>query len=188
MRCLVLDVDALCHASGLRLLPLVESLIDRLPDKAYIERSVYTECIRSGLTNVLNGWQQRGLLREPVDYRKCTEGEGRFRALREKRWRSLSRQDCASLVLARSLTLPSVLTCESLLTEAARYHGILSTDLVDVLRFALRDGYATTALAIQLTATWDTDPHSAGRPTDYRRTFTEEAAFRDGAKPLPVIG
>ena len=122
MQCLVLDVDALSHAAGLKLLPVLETVIGVLPDRAVIERSVYTEARRSGLGNRLDAWHKAGLLKDPIDYKQLSNGEVRFRAART-RWKALSRQDCASLVVAEARRPSGILTCERLLGDAAMQLG-----------------------------------------------------------------
>ena len=122
MRCLVLDVDAVAHARGLKLLPPLEALIAVLPERACVERSVYTEMIRQGLGRTLEDWQRQGLLQDPVDYRRLPEGDATYRALPAKRWPQLSRQDRASLALARLLGPSGLLTCEVALAEASCIH------------------------------------------------------------------
>ncbi len=179
-----LDVDALSHASGLSLIPHVESLIESLADRAHIERSVYTEAIRHGLGELLNGWQRKGLLRDPLDYRRQTNGDRLFREA-GRRWPVLSRQDRANLIVARSLDDSGLLTCEGPLTYAARETGVFAVDLFDVIRFAVKAGRITPSAATGLCSTWDGQPFSAGRPPGYAGSFDAEFAVRERSRPLP---
>lgn len=128
MRRLVLDVDALVHARRPELLPEIEVLIIALPDRAYIERSVYHhDAARSGLLPLLDRWRADGLLRDLVDYRDLPGGERRFRELgNQKRWKRLSRRDLATLVLAVTFDDSAVLTGERLLAAAARQHRVIA--------------------------------------------------------------
>ena len=184
MQCLVLDVDALSHASGLKLLPVLEIVIGTLPDRAVIERSVYTEARRSGLGNRLDAWHKLGLLKDPIDYKQLSNGEFRFREART-RWKALSRQDCASLILAEARRPSGILTCERLLGAAATELRIFHADLFDVIRLGLRIGHLTSSAAATLCASWDGDRFSAGRPHNYRGSAAVEQAYRDENKPLP---
>jgi hypothetical protein len=184
---LVLDVDALVHASRPGLLVEIEALIRSLPGRAYIERSVYhRDAARSGLTPLLDGWQAAGLLRDPVDYRGLPDGDSRFQRIgRHREWRGLSPQDRATLVVATALGAGAVLTCERLLAKAARAHHLPALDLFDVIRFGLRAERLTIAQARAMCAEWDRNRFSAGRPIDYRGAFDEECAFREAHRPLP---
>jgi hypothetical protein len=187
VRSLVLDVDALVHARRPGLIPEIEELIATLPGGAYIERSVYRrEAARSGLIPLLGEWQGRGLLREPVDYRDIPDGDERFRRLSaQRRWRSLSAQDRATLVLALAAGDCGVLTCERQLAEAAREHRVHAIDLFDVVRVALRAGRVTVQQARGICAEWDRNRFSAGRPIQYCGDFDRERSIRDGRDPLP---
>ncbi len=184
MERLILDVDALAHASGLGLIAHIELLMGSLPDRACIERTVYTEAVRTGLERLLDDWLRKGLVRDPVDYRRLEEGDRLFREA-GRRVRGLSNQDRASLTLARVLGNSGLLTCEKALTAAATAYGIFAVDLFDVIRFSLRAGHLTRAAAAALCSTWDAVPHSAGRPPDYRGSFEAEFAEREKSKPLP---
>lgn len=184
MQCLVLDVDALAHGAGLGLLQILEAFISTLPGKAYIERSVYTEAVRTGVSKHLDPWQQKGLLQGPLDYRKIANGDEEFRnGLR--RWRGLSKQDRASLVLAQSLDGSGILTCEKPLTMAATEAGVWAMDLFDVVRVGIRIGQLTTEAARRTCQPWDRDAFSAGRPNGYKGTFDGEWEHRKTTKPLP---
>ncbi len=184
MERLILDVDALSHGSGLNLLPHVELLIGSLPDRAHIERSVYTEAVRTGLGQLLDDWLRRGLVRDPVDYRRLPDGDRLFKEA-GSRWPGLSRQDRASLIVARALGHAGLLTCEKALSGAASAVGIFAVDLFDVIRFSVRAGHVMRAAAADLCSTWDANPFSAGRPIDYQGSFEAELAERERSKPLP---
>jgi hypothetical protein len=184
MQCLILDTDALSHASGLALLAHIEAIIGSLPRRAYIERSVYTESVRTGVSRYLDDWMRRGLLSDPIDYRGVPNGEQLFQQLKG-RWVGLSRPDRASLIVARAYAPSGILTCEKLLSEAADHFGIFAADLFDVLRFRVRDGGLSTAGANAACATWDRDAFSAGRPRQYRGNFQAEFDYRATSKPLP---
>lgn len=184
---LVLDVDALVHARGRGLLAEIESLIRDLPDRAYMERSVYhRDAARSGLGPLLGRWREGGVLRDLIDYRDLRDGERRFRELLERgRRRRLSRQDVASLLLAITLGEAGLLTGERALAAAAREHRVVAIDLFDVVRVGLRAGRLTTAQAREMCAEWDRDRFSAGRPVDYSGNFAQELALREARNPLP---
>lgn len=184
MRCVVLDVDALAHASGLGLIPLVEVLLNSLPEKAYVERSVYVESVRSGVARRLDDWQRAGLVREPVDYRKLDGAEARFREAK-RRWPGLSRQDRASLVVAEFYRPSGLLTCEKLLSAAAEECDVFAIDLFDIIRFGVKLGNLNEAAARGACAEWDRDPYRAGRPNGYSGSFDAEVAARERRKPLP---
>lgn len=185
MQRLVLDVDALAHVSGLGLLSHIEVLISGLPERAYMERSAYTEAIRTGLGRVLEDWQRKGLLKDPVDYRALArEGDAQFREAR-RQWPGLSKADRATLVVARVLGDSGVLTCEGELSAAVTAARILAVDLFDVIRFGVRNGRITRGTAAELCAVWDGDRFSAGRPRGYRGSFEAEWAAREDLKPLP---
>lgn len=75
-------MDALVHARHLRLFPETEALITALPDRAYIEKSVYHhDAARSGLLPLLDRWRADGLLRDPLDHRGLPGGDGCLREL-----------------------------------------------------------------------------------------------------------
>jgi hypothetical protein len=187
VRRLALDVDALVHARRPGLVAEIETLIANLPDRACMERSVYhRDAARSGLHPLLDGWRNRGLLPEPVDYRRLPDGDEHFRRLgAERAWRGLSREDRATLVMAMTFTDCGVLTCERLLATAARHFGLHAIDLFDVVRYALREGRLTTDRAREVCADWDRDRFSAGRPIDYCGSFDRELTLREGRNPLP---
>jgi len=187
MRCLVLDTDALTHGSGLGLLPAIEIVIASLPHKAYIARPVYKECTQTGIAHHLDGWQEKGLLHEPVDYRKLRGGDERFREIFRRYRGALSRADCASFVTAESNGPSGILTCENLLSEAAERFGILALDLFDVIRYAVKLGYLTDVAAKARCEVWDRDKFRAGRPNGYKGTYTEEFEFREKSKPIPDL-
>lgn len=130
MRRLALDVDALVHARRPGLVPEIEALISLLPDRAYIERSVYhRDAARSGLLPLLEDWRERALLQELVDYRRLPDGDRQFRRLGATReWKGLSPQDRATLVMATTLRDCGVLTCERLPAAAARDLGASAMD------------------------------------------------------------
>lgn len=184
---LILDVDAVVHARAPGLLPEIQALIATLPDRAYIERSVYhQDAARSGLLPVLDAWRGDGLLRDPVDYRHLPDGDRRFRQLGDQHKRSgLSRQDRATLVLAVTLGDCAVLTGERLLAEVVRQHRLSAIDLFDIVRFALRAGGMTEKRAREVCAEWDRNQFSAGRPIDYAGNFDEELNRREARAPLP---
>lgn len=184
---LILDVDAVVHARAPGLLTEIQALMAALPDRAYIERSVYhQDAARSGLLPILNGWRDEGLLRDPVDYRRLREGDKQFRRLGDQpRWRGLSRPDRATLVLALTLGDCAVLTGERLLAEVVRHHRLIAIDLFDVIRFALRAGRMTEARVQEICVEWDRNQFSAGRPIDYSGNFARELALRDAKAPLP---
>lgn len=154
MQRLVLDVDALVHARRPGLLPEIEALIHALPDRAYIERSVRVEAVRSSLGRVLD------------------------------EWRLLSPQDRATIVLACSLGACAVLTGERLLAEAVRQHRLIAIDLFDIIRIGLRAGRLIEAQARAACAEWDRDRFSAGRPVDYSGSLERELALREARNPL----
>lgn len=184
MQRLVLDVDALAHASGLGLLGHVEALISGLPERAYMDRSAYSEALRTGLGRTLEDWQRKGLLKDPVDYRTLAmDGDEQFRKA-GRQWRGLSKADRATLVVARSLGESGVLTCEAELSAAVTAARMLALDLFDVIRFGVRDGRLTRGAAAELCAVWDGDRFSAGRPRGYRGSFEAEWAAREDLKPL----
>jgi hypothetical protein len=185
---LVLDVDALVHARRPGLLIEIEALIARLPDRAYIERSVYRrDAARSGLTALLDGWRGTALLHDPLDYRDLPDGDVRFQRIgRHREWKGLSPQDRATLVLATALGDSGVLTCERLLANAVRSNHLVSLDLFDVIRVSLRAGRFSDARAREICAEWDSKQFSAGRPVDYRGSFDEELGFREAYRPLPL--
>lgn len=187
MRALVLDVDALVHARRPGLVPEIEALIESLPGRAYMERSVYRhEAARSGLLPLLEGWQRAHLLDATVDYRTLPDGDRRFQSLTtQPRWRGLSRPDRATLVLSTELEDAVVLTCERLLTAVARAYRRRAIDLFDIIRIGLADGRLTQARAGEMCAEWDRDRFSAGRPIDYAGNFDEELRRRHAADPLP---
>lgn len=186
MQRLILDVDALVHARRPGLLPEIEALILALPDRAYMERSVRMEAIRSSLGRVLDEWQSAGVLHDSPTYRGLPGGGRRFQLLgRDPRWRPLSPQDRATIVLALHLGECAVLTCERLLAAAARHHGVTAIDLFDVIRFALRAARLIQARASEMCAEWDRDRFSAGRPVDYSGSFERELALREAHNPLP---
>jgi hypothetical protein len=184
MQGLVLDVDALSHGSGLGFLPTVEVLIASLPNKALIEKSVYTECVRTGVSKHVDTWMQKGLVGELVDYRSLDDADARFRKA-VRRWPGLSKQDRASLLLAESWRPSGILTCEGPLARAATEVGVWPVDLFDVLRFGIRLGHMTREAAAKSCATWDADRFSAGRPNGYGGSFDTEWEARKVAKPLP---
>ena len=187
MQRLALDVDALVHARRPGLIPEIEALIGALPDRAYIERSVYHhDAARSGLLPVLEDWQSRELLRAPVDYRGLHEGDRRFRAIGARReWKRLSPQDRATLVTALALEDCAVLTCERPLTSAVEEYGLIALDLFDIVRYGIQAGRLTVARAKEMCAEWDRNRFSAGRPSGYRG-FDAERSHRDGSKPLRI--
>ena len=173
-RRLVLDVDALVHARRPGLLPETQALIVALPDRAYIERSVYhRDAASSGLLPVLDGWRTAGLLRDPVDYRSLPDGDQRFRRLGEQaRWKGLSRQDRATLVLAVTLGDSAVLTGERLLAQAVRQHHLAAVDLFDVVRVALREGRIVKTRAREICIQWDRDRSALGVRSTTQGTST----------------
>lgn len=180
-------MDALVHARRPGLLPEIEALIATLPDRAYIERSVYRrDAARSGILPVLDRWQTDELLHAPVDYRGVPDGDSRFRRIGQHReWRGLSPQDRATLVVATALGDGGVLTCERLLAEAVRSHHLPALDLFDVIRAGLRAGRLGTARAHEMCAEWDHNPFSAGRPVAYCGSFAREMLLRERNRPLP---
>lgn len=135
------------------------------------------------LGDLLNSWQRKGLLRDPLDYRRQTNGDRLFREA-GKRWPVLSRQDRANLTVARSLDNSGLLTCEDPLTYAARGTGVFAVDLFDVIRFAVKAGRITRGAA---SSTWDGQPFSAGRPLGYAGSFDAESAVRERSRPLPEV-
>src|SRR3989304_6276841 len=101
MQRLVLHVHAPAHASGPGLLSPIEVLITGLTARGILERSAYTEASRTGLGRVLEDWQRKGLLKDPVDYRTLArEGDAQFREAR-RQWPGLSKADRATLAGAR---------------------------------------------------------------------------------------
>lgn len=187
MQSLALDVDALVHARHPGLIPEIEALVATLPDRACIERSVYhRDAARSGLLPLLDDWRGRGLLKEPIDYRRLPGGDERFRRLgADREWRGLSREDRGTLVMAISFADCGVLTCERLLAAAVRRHRLHPIDLFDVIRFGLRAERLTLERAREICAEWDRDRFSAGRPVDYCGDVSRELTLRDERTPLP---
>lgn len=185
MRSLVLDVDAVSFATGLTLIPSLEVLVEILPDKARVERSVYTEMFRAGLGSLVTDWQKRGLLGDPLDYRKVADAETTYRRFSKKSWKGLSRQDRASLAIAYAFSPAGLLTRDNLLSEAANQAGIFPVDLFDLIRFGIKLGTLNDAQARKICDLWDTNKYRAGRPANYAGNFEAEVRVRDQSKPLP---
>lgn len=164
--------------------PVLEAVIRSLPEKSLVERSVYMEMHRHGVGRDIDEWQKVGLVDEPVDYRSLAEGERLFRSA--PRRLGLSREDRASLVLARVFSPAGLLTCEGPLSRAAQDLGVYPVDLFEVVRLGLHSKLISKAQARDLCAPW-VDKNRAGRPVNSSGTFDAELAHRDSVRPLSPV-